>query len=259
MQIPFIKMQAQGNDFVILNLLGHQEADFDAARLAKDICDRRFGVGADGLVLLLDSEIAAAKMQIFNSDGSRALMCGSALRCISRLLKELSGITEAEIATDAGIRPILIENNTVQVSLGKPFIVSPMIVVEGINGCLVNVGNHHFVCFDLPLEDDPHLHYGPVFERHPDLPSAVNTHFVRVISSEEIEIKIWERGVGATFACGTGAAACVLCGMEKGILKKRVTVNMPGGAVSIQYLESGECVLGGEVSETFSGAYQWKI
>ncbi|MDZ4182183.1 MAG: diaminopimelate epimerase [Candidatus Cloacimonadaceae bacterium] len=258
MRIPFVKMNAQGNDFAILDIRGESEVRFDPILLAKDICDRRFGVGADGLVLLTDSAIAAARMLIYNADGSRAIMCGSALRCISSLLHKQEGITEALIETDAGIRRINISGENIKVSLGTPRLVFANVVVEELSGCLVDVGNYHFVCYGQSLEDEPHLRYGPVFEHHPDLPGAVNSHFVRVISPQEISIKIWEHGVGATIACGTGAAACVLCGRNMGILSDSVIVNMPGGAVNIAYQPDGECILSGTVSEAFSGEYLWK-
>lgn len=258
MRIPFVKMNAQGNDFAILDLRGTSEAEFDSMLLAKDICDRRFGVGADGLVLLTDSAIAAARMLIYNADGSRAIMCGSALRCISGLMHKQDGITEALIETDAGIRGVRIKGESIEVSLGTPLLVSARIVVEEISGCLVDVGNYHFVCYDQSLDGEPHLFYGPVFEHHPALPGAVNSHFVRVISPQVISIKIWEHGVGATYACGTGAAACVLCGRNMGLLSNSVKVKMPGGAVNIAYQPDGECILSGTVSEAFSGEYLWK-
>ena len=258
MLIPFRKMQAQGNDFAILLLTGQKETRLPLEELAMDICDRRKGAGADGLVLLLDDPEADARMAIFNSDGSQAEMCGSALRCCARLVHELTGRTELGIATDDGIKTASIGDNCVEVNLGKPDLFHADKRVAGVRGSLVGIGNLHFVSFWESLVDQEYK-YGPVLERHPDFPGEVNSQFVRVVGRGEIELRIWERGCGATQACGTGAVASVFCGIGKGLLDSEVKVNMPGGDVRVRILDNGEFILAGRVEHVYSGVYRWKI
>ncbi|MBW6513501.1 MAG: diaminopimelate epimerase [Candidatus Syntrophosphaera sp.] len=258
MLIPFRKMQAQGNDFIILLLTGQKESRLSLEALAMDICDRRKGAGADGLVLLLDDPEADARMTIFNSDGSRAEMCGSALRCCSRLVYEITGRTELSIATDDGIKTASIANDCVEVNMGKPDLFYADKRVAEVRGSLVGVGNLHFVSFWENLVDQEYK-YGPVLERHPDFPGEVNSQFVRVIGRGEIELRIWERGCGTTQACGTGAVASVFCGIGKDLLDNEVKVNMPGGNVCVRYQDNGEFILAGSVEHVYSGVYRWKI
>ncbi len=258
MLIPFSKMQAQGNDFVILQMLHTPEITLPWQDLAKEICDRRKGVGADGLVLLLGDPNANARMLIYNSDGSHAAMCGSALRCCARLLADLRGDSKLRFATDSGILEAVIEAEEISVKLGKPQIVEDDIVLEGIEGALIGVGNHHFVSYQKELKGQE-FEFGPLLERHSHFQDGVNVEFARVVSRKQIDMTVWERGAGATQACGTGAVATVFYGIQKGFLDSEVQVNMPGGSVSIRALEDGEFVLAGPVEHTFNGVYTWKI
>ncbi len=258
MLIPFVKMQAQGNDFVVLQLLHTRETSLPPDALARDICDRRTGVGADGLVLLLAAANADARMLIHNSDGSHALMCGSALRCCAYLLQQLSGKTELRVATDSGIRQASVAGPQISVDLGRPILREKDISLEGAKGSVVEVGNLHFVSFQ-PVLKGQELDLGPRLERHPRFREGLNSQFLRVISRQEIEMRIWERGAGATQACGTGAVASVFAGIDKGLLDDEVWVKMPGGAVRIKRLESGEFLLVGTVEQSFNGVYTWRI
>lgn len=260
MLIPFRKMQAQGNDFAILELLGAEKTSLPLAELARDICARRKGVGADGLVALLSDPQAAARMLIFNSDGSRAAMCGSALRCCAYLLNGLTGKAEFRINTDSGIKEARIMEaeigKCVEVDLGKPRLVERDIEVEGISGSLVDVGNLHFVSYCA----DPkglELRWGPILESHPRFPGGVNVHFVRAINRGKIAMRIWERGAGATQACGTGAVASVFLGIELSLLDSVVAVSMPGGDVQIERTKENSFLLRGAVADVFSGVYRW--
>ncbi len=258
MLIPFSKLHAQGNDFVFLQLLHTPKSSLPLEELAKDICDRRSGVGADGLVLLLAAHDADARMLIYNSDGSHAMMCGSALRCCAFLLNKLSGKTELLFATDSGLKTASVREGQISVNLGKPILKERDISLEGITGSLVDMGNPHFVSFQHELNGQE-LELGPLLERHAHFGEGVNAEFVRALSRLEIDMKVWERGAGATSACGTGAAASVFCGIEQGLLDDEVRVNMPGGDVRIKRLENGEFILAGTVEHTFSGVYKWKI
>jgi len=263
MLIDFILMQAQGNDFVILDGLAHDLPELDHSLLARDVCERRFGIGADGLVLLQKSLKGSARMTIYNSDGSRARMCGSALRCVSLLLSRKLGEKNISLETDSGIRESeIIESEAgelIRVNMGKPVILEPELQAGNFTGSLVDVGNLHYVVFTESLEDDPHLRYGSLLEHHPAFPTAVNVHFVKRISDREIEIKIWERGAGATYACGTGATASVCSGILLRHLDNNVRVNMPGGQVLIsRQVPSEDYFLTGEVNETGYGTYIWR-
>lgn len=258
MLIPFRKMQAQGNDFAILVLTGQKESRLPLPELASDLCDRRKGVGADGLVLLTEDPEADARMTIFNSDGSRAAMCGSALRCCAMLLNGMTGKAELRIATDSGIKTAAIGSKRVEVNLGKPSLLEEDILASEVRGSLVDIGNLHFVSFWEVLDGQEYT-FGPILEKDPGFPAEVNSQFTRVLSRAEIELRIWERGCGATQACGTGAVASVFAGIHKGLLDRDVKVNMPGGSVQIRNLDNGEFILAGEVEHVFSGVHTWKI
>ncbi len=261
MLIPFSKMQAQGNDFVILELLDTQESRLNLPELVLAICDRRTGVGADGLVLLLADTEADARMVIFNSDGSRAAMCGSALRCCADLIHGIHGLSEMRIATDSGIKSAAIHaeygNRTIEVNLGTPLLIEENITVDTVPGNLVNIGNLHYVSFWQQLQGQEALH-GEVIEKHQHFTEEVNSEYVRVIDRGQIEMTVWERGCGATQACGTGAVASVFSGIHKGLLDSQVTVRMPGGEVRIEALSSGEYLLSGGVEHVFTGVFVWK-
>ena len=258
MLIPFSKMEAQGNDFVILELIPALKTNLPLNILAADICKNHTGVGADGLVILLASEVADGKMIIYNKDGSRAEMCGSALRCCASLLSGYTGKKELKIETDSGVKTAIIQEEGIQVNLGKPNLIKDNIWVEGIEGTLVDIGNLHFVSYQDVLNGQEQR-LGPILEKHPSFPGPVNVEFVHPYSAKEIEMKVWEKGVGFTQACGTGAVASVFTGINRGILADEVKVNMPGGEVLIRKLENGEFLLEGPVTNVFNGVYIWKI
>lgn len=262
MLIPFSKMQAQGNDFVILNLLGQKDCKHPLPELAEAICEPAFGVGADGLVVLHDDPEAAARMIIINADGSRAAMCGSALRCCASLLYDLNGRSEVSIATDSGIKTAVIsatpEGRSIVVNLGTPVLLEEDVQIGDVKGSLVDVGNLHFVSLWDDLEDQ-HLRFGGMLEKHPHFSRGVNSEYIQILSPEEIVMTVWEHGVGPTFACGTGATASVFTGIHKGLLGSSVKVGMPGGEVRITRLDNAEFTLAGSVEYVFNGVYRWKI
>ncbi|HQM79297.1 MAG TPA: diaminopimelate epimerase [Candidatus Cloacimonas sp.] len=258
MLIPFCKMEAQGNDFVILELIPALNTNLPSNLLAVDICKNHTGIGADGLVILLASEVADGKMIIYNKDGSRAEMCGSALRCCASLLSGYTGKKELKIETDNGIKMAYIKTDGIQVILGQPTLIKDNVMVEGINGNLIEIGNLHFVSYQDVLNGEEQR-LGPILERHPAFPGPVNVEFVHPFSTTEIEMKVWEKGVGLTQACGTGAVASVFTGIIHGILSNEVKVNMPGGQVLIRKMDTGDFLLEGNVNKVFNGVYKWKI
>lgn len=255
--IPIVKMHAQGNDFVIMDTFQYPYSFLYFSELAVEICKPRFGMGADGLVLMIPSDQADAKMIIYNSDGSLAEMCGSALRCVAWLMYLKTWKSELSILTDSGLKKASIVDNIVSVNLGTPVFEAENMEVLGFKGDLVNIGNPHFVIWQDDLCDDPHLKYGYDIEHHPDFSRTVNVQFVKALSKQRIELKIWENAVGATMACGTGAVSAVFTGIQKGLLPNKVKVKMPGGSVMVQKKPEGY-ILSGEVEIVFEGTYRWK-
>lgn len=261
MLIDFVKMQAQGNDFVILDHPGAALLNEDLSALAIAICDRHYGFGADGLVILTNSVTADARMIIYNSDGSRAAMCGSALRCLTRLQSKRTGRHCFELETDSGIKTCRLEPDDVcTVGLGKPQMLDADKQVDEFKGSLVDVGNLHYVVYTNDLSEAPHMLFGARLERHSSFPIPVNVHFARVEDSETITLKIWETGAGATLACGTGATAAVMSGILNHGLRDSVTVRMPGGEVRVSRdLPGGNFELSGKVFHIGTGQFKWKI
>jgi diaminopimelate epimerase len=262
MLIPFIKMNAQGNDFVILDYFAPELVtlkELNYSSLALEVCRPHFGIGADGLVLLKPSTEFDAQMIIFNADGSQAEMCGSALRCVTWLLYKKTEKREFEILTDSGVKKCQVNNEkTITANLGLPKMLKRKYNAEGFTGDLIEIGNPHFIVWQNNSDDDPHIKYGPLLEHHQGFPDTVNVHFAYLINRNEIAIKIWEKGCGATFACGTGASATVYSGIINGFLDNEVKVNMPGGTVKISATAQGY-LLSGEVYETFQGVFKWRI
>ncbi|HHV37358.1 MAG TPA: diaminopimelate epimerase [Candidatus Cloacimonetes bacterium] len=254
MLIDFFKMQAQGNDFVFLQSI----PDIEPEILAKNICDRHFGIGADGLVYLIDSEIADSKMIIYNSDGTRAMMCGSALRCAAAHLFDKTATTDLQIETDSGLKSARLENDEIHVNMGTPRLIQSGLKLMDFTGELVDIGNLHYIIFeDKPLID-PHLEYGHQLSTSKLLPNEANVHFVSIQDKQTISMKIWERGAGATLACGTGAASTVFAGIKLGKLDNEVKVFIPGGELKIALNKDGSLDLIGTVSKVFEGSYIWK-
>lgn len=253
MLIPFFKMQAQGNDFVFLE----SSFDIEPEILAKKICDRHFGIGADGLVYLVESEIAEMRMIIYNSDGTRAMMCGSALRCAAAHLFEKTNSTQLTIETDSGLKEARLEEGEIHVNMGKPRLIQSRLKLLGFEGELVDIGNLHYIIFEDKPMTDPHLQYGHQLSTSKLLPDEANVHFVSIHDPSSISMQIWERGAGATLACGTGAASTVFAGIKLGKLDNNVKVSVPGGEVKIALQPDGSLELIGTVTKVFDGVYTW--
>ncbi len=262
MLISFTKMHAQGNDFIILDAFNYPPnslSKIDLPALAAKMCQRRTDVGADGLVTLSPAKTADGQMQIFNSDGSRAEMCGSALRCVAFLLRSKRRRGDLSILTDSGLKTALVNgNNQVSVNLGVPKILQKDLIVEDFCGDLVDIGNLHFIVWHADLESDPHLKHGSFLENNPAFPKPVNVHFVRLGEADTLQMKIWERAVGATQACGTGAVSSVCSAVSRGLDSEKVLVQMPGGEVIVKPGTHGY-QLTGEVFTAYRGEYDWRI
>lgn len=253
--IKITKMQGCGNDFVILDYSEFEKTNMEMSELAKRLCDRNFGIGADGMIIpKLDCEDADISWYFYNSDGSTAQMCGNGMRCFAKYAydNKLVDKKEFSVKTLAGIiKPQLLEDGYVKVNMGKPILVPEQvpckltkcleqkIIVEGkfysVNA--VSMGNPHCIIF---VQDDSDLlelakSVGVKFEHHEIFPEKTNVEFVRVKSRNEIDLRVWERGCGITLACGTGACATVVASILNNLTDDKVKVNLLGGALNVEW------------------------
>ncbi len=255
MEIKVTKMQGCGNDFVILDYEEFLKFNLSMSDTAKALCDRHFGIGADGLIIPdTFEESADIGWYFYNSDGSTAQMCGNGMRCFAKYVfdRGLVQKNEFSVKTLAGIiSPKILENGEVQVNMSKPVLKSeliPFIPHDNMNykmavknivfeGNAISMGNPHFVIFVSPEEDLMKLakEYGPLIETSAEFPEKTNVEFVKILSPNKIKLCVWERGCGITLACGTGACASVVAGILKGCLNNSAEVELPGGTVKIDW------------------------
>ncbi|MBI4214246.1 MAG: diaminopimelate epimerase [Chloroflexi bacterium] len=280
--MQFTKMHGLGNDFVLLDILagplGYREEDW--APLAVEVCDRHFGIGADGLVLLLPGEDADVRMRIFNSDGSEAETCGNGIRCLARYFHDRyrPDSPEIRVQTEAGPAAIRVdEGGSVTVDMGAPIFDPERIPVATLgagavdlelplpNGQAVHVdavsmGNPHAVTFLQSGEVEPYLLdvVGPQVEHLPVFPKRTNFEVCEIIDPHRLRVRVWERGAGLTLACGTGACASVVAAQRRGLASSPVTVELPGGELTIQWDGRGSVLMTGPADYVFTGAYASK-
>ena len=255
MGIKITKMQGCGNDFVILDYKEFLKMDCDMSEAAIKLCDRNFGIGADGLIIPnTETEDTDIGWYFYNSDGTTAQMCGNGMRCFARYVYDKKFVDKKEftVKTLAGIMtPQILENGHVKVNMSKPILESkkiPFLPNHNLNykisvkdrifeGNAISMGNPHFVIF---IKDDENLlelakTYGPEIEKAVEFPEKTNVEFIKIKSVNEIELCVWERGCGITLACGTGACASVVAGILNGYLKNSVDVNLLGGKVNVTW------------------------
>ena len=292
--MKFVKMQGAGNDFIVLEA---NAAAYDWSRLALAICDRHYGIGADGLLMLAPSTVADFRMRIFNSDGSEAEACGNGLRCLVRYFVDrksgnfrdqaLNPVRDGEISVETvgGIRKVQVHRmndklTKVKAGMGEPrfdakdipvrlecgggrvITRKPMMTyavqVDGweLPLALVSVGNSHAIYFsDKSVFEFPLSQVGPKVERHPMFPRGVNFEVARVVNRSQIEVSVWERGVGETFACGSGACAVTVAARLNGYIDDRVAVKLPGGVLEVEWTGAGEVFLSGPAETVFVGEW----
>jgi len=274
----FSKLQATGNDFILIDA---RKADQNWAALAQAICHRHFGVGADGLILVQNSGVADLKMRIFNPDGSEAEACGNGLRCFAKygIERGIVDKTDLTIETLAGIREATAymsqgKVEQVKVKMGTPRFQPEQIPVRarvditpilnyplGLAGeklalSLISMGNPHAVSFtSRPVANFPLAKIGPEVERHPVFPQGANFEIGRVLSRDKVEARVWERGVGETLACGTGACAIAVAARLLGYVDSEVDIMLPGGVLALSWDGVGEVVLRGPAEEVYTGEY----
>jgi diaminopimelate epimerase len=277
-KIPFKKMHGLGNDFILIDCISKKELiDIDFKKIAKGLCDRRFGIGADQLLLLYPSEVADFRMRIFNADGEEVEMCGNGIRCLAKYIweKGLSTKSVLEIETLAGkIKPEMVAE-MVKVDMGEPIFNAEKIPIN-LNSDIVldypinvvdrdflvtvlSMGNPHAV---IVLEEDINSFdigkYGPIIERHSLFPKRTNVEFVNIKNRGEIFMRVWERGAGETFACGTGASAVAVACSLKGLTDRKVTVHLKGGDLLIEWAEDNHVYMTGPATNVFEGVYYFR-
>lgn len=274
--MKFTKMHGIGNCYIYVNCF--EEKIDNPSELSEFVSDVHFGIGADGLVMICPSEIADFKMRIFNADGSEAQMCGNASRCVGKYVydKGLTDKTEVTLETLSGIKILKLDASDgrveyVTVDMGKAELkprsipidadgddfVSVPVEVDGreykITG--VSMGNPHAVVYMNDIDSLPLEKIGPKFENHSLFPERINTEFIEVIDKNTLKMRVWERGSGETWACGTGACAAVVASVLNGYCEKdeEVTVHLRGGDLKITYLSDGRVIKKGPASFVCDG------
>jgi len=273
-------MHGAGNDYIYVDCFD-QPVPTESSRLAISMSDRHTGIGGDGLILIRPSDVADARMQMFNADGSEAEMCGNGVRCIGKYIYE-KGIAPRDVVNIETVKEVVelrleIEQGIVQrvrVNMGAPILEAakipttlpgdPPVLCELSleNGntqtvTCVSMGNPHCVTFLPAIRDEHVLGLGPEIERHSAFPNRVNAEFVRIDSPNELTMRVWERGTGETLACGSGACAAVVAGVLAGLTENKVGCHLPGGTLEVDWAENRDVFLTGPATEVFTG--HWPI
>ena len=275
MNLRFTKMHGLGNDFILIDcrdkaVSGQLSLISD---LSKRLCHRRFGVGADQVLLLYPSDIADFKMVIFNADGSEVEMCGNGIRCFAKYIwdRKLSDKEALSVETAAGIiRPERC-GQMVKVDMGEPVLEGRLIPVN-IDGMVkdfpliiedkvfkinvVSMGNPHAVIFVDDVDGFDVKRYGPLIENHGLFPRRINVEFIQVLDAQRIRMRVWERGSGETMACGTGASAAAVAASLKGFTGRRVNVMLAGGELLLEWNEDNHVYMTGPAVEVFEGSIE---
>ncbi|MCF6176500.1 MAG: diaminopimelate epimerase [Victivallaceae bacterium] len=281
MNIKFTKMHGLGNDYIYFDCIDNPKLIANPEAVAPQLSDRHFGIGGDGIVLILPHDEADFRMRMFNSDGSEAEMCGNAIRCVAKYLCDNNYVTgnNVNIYTGAGILSIeIIRDETgcfssARVDMGEPIlhglyipvnIDRETVVDEAImlnNGIqysitCVSMGNPHAVIFVDEITDEQILTHGPEIEQHQLFPNKINVEFVRIISQNEVEMRVWERGAGETLACGTGASAVAVASVLNKLTGRKVTVHLLGGDLEIEWGDNNHVYMTGSATAAFSGTVE---
>lgn len=285
--LPLVKMHSGGNDYVYLDLVGGAALpeDVDLPRLAAEISDRHFGVGADGLILIYRTSSGRLGMRMWNSDGSEGEMCGNGMRCLAAYVyrrgyvsasrfevetragvivpevrRPSQGTTPAVVAVEMGppreVRPVRVGLPTPEA--GEPpglGVTPPGWAGAELEGTFVSLGNPHLVVPVQDAEAVPLEQVGPVLERHPLFPQRTNVEFVQVLRPDRLRLRVWERGSGVTLACGTGAGASLVAMVLAGRSERRATVVVDGGELEAEWAPGGPVVVSGEAVEVFEAVY----
>lgn len=281
-KLNFTKMQGLGNDFILVDFEDVKETGKSCSELAIAMCDRNFGIGADGLIIVNPDDMKSTTdvaWRIFNSDGSEPQMCGNGMRCFAQYVykKGLVSSTRFSVNTLAGvIIPEIIDEDTVKVNMGKPILDAEKIPVKShlepvLNETIkvsdrdfsfnaVSMGNPHCVIFTGEDSKELAKKYGPEIEISPLFPEKTNVEFVKILSEKHIKIDVWERGCGITQACGTGACACVVASVLNNLTENKVRADLPGGSLNIEWTgnlvdSEHDVYMSGSAKVVFVGEY----
>lgn len=264
--MKFTKMQGIGNDYIYVNCF--EEHVDNPEETARNISDRHFGVGSDGLVLICPDDQADFRMRMFNADGSESEMCGNAARCVGKYVFErgLTKKTEVSLMTGAGIKILSIREKdgkaaSVRVDMGAPEIQGMNETIEAAGETFrftrVSMGNPHAVIFLDEVENLDTARYGTAIEHHPVFPNRTNTEFAKVMAPDRIRMRVWERGAGETLACGTGACATLVAAAANGLTGRRAELLLNGGSLIIDWDEkTGHVFQEGPAAFVFDGEWQ---
>jgi diaminopimelate epimerase len=276
--VRFTKLHGLGNDYIYIDAISQDLAPFDLPTLSQVLSDRHFGIGGDGIILVLPSTVGDFRMRILNSDGSEAEMCGNGVRAFAKYVFEhgLTDMTSLEVETAAGIiKPAMrVEGGvvtSVRVDMGVPRLARAEIPMLGepagepvleealeVGGrtllvTCVSMGNPHCVTFVDDVEHFPVEEVGPLVENHRAFPKRTNAEFVTVIDRHRLMMRVWERGSGETLACGTGASAVCVAAVLTGRAERQVTVSLLGGELGLEWADDDHIFLTGPAAEAFSG------
>jgi diaminopimelate epimerase len=276
MKLKFTKMHGLGNDFIVVD--NRSSALMKLSQLSKKLCDRRFGIGADQLLLLQKSRRADFKMRIFNADGSEVEMCGNGIRCLAKYIwdKKLTGRRQNQktitVETPAGIIIPKKSGTLIEVDMGEPVLEGRKIPVT-IKGTVINhtlkikkdtfkmtcvsMGNPHTVIIVKNVSSVPLDSWGPMIENHKLFPEKTNVEFVQIMNSKSIKMRVWERGAGETLACGTGASAAGVASVLLGLTRRSVHVRLPGGKLLIEWnSEDNHVYMTGPAEKVYEGVIE---
>ncbi len=278
----FRKMHGLGNDYVYVSCFDQEIGD--PVEVARKVSDRHFGVGGDGMILVMPSEIADVRMRMFNADGSEGEMCGNGVRCVAKFAydHDLARVNPMAVETLAGIKTIDLTLDadgkvaSASVDMGEPILDPPAIPMiatgsaspnqavnvpisvcgESFEMTGVSMGNPHVTIYIDDVDSVDLEGIGPVIETDARFPQRVNVHFVEVISDVEVKMRTWERGSGVTLACGTGASAVCVAGVLTGRSGRKITAHLPGGDLMLEWRQDTNHVfMTGPATEVFSGEW----
>jgi diaminopimelate epimerase len=284
MKLHFIKMHALGNDFILIDDRSARLKKI--SQLSKKLCSRRFGIGADQLLLLCKSKTSDFKMRIFNADSSEVEMCGNGIRCLAKYIwdEKIRTQKHLSIETLAGIIHLQKTGKLIKVDMGEPILEPEKIPVnlkqksnpplppftKGGRGGIINhplkindrvfkitcvsMGNPHAIIVVKDVHSVPLIHYGPIIENYRFFPNRTNVEFIQILNRKNIRMRVWERGAGETMACGTGASAAGVASALLGLTERKVTVHLPGGKLLIEWSEKNNHVyMTGPAVKVFEG------
>lgn len=274
--MKFTKMHGAGNDYVYVNCF--EELVDNPAEVAIKVSNRNFGIGSDGLILIMPSDQADVRMRMFNSDGSESEMCGNGIRCVAKYAYDHGIVTKTEITAETGAGILTLQLfpdaankvERVRVNMGPPRLSREEIPMNGtpvaqvvseeltvldktFKITCVSMGNPHCIIYVDDVDNFPVAIYGPLIENHQLFPRRTNVEFIQIISRTEVKQRTWERGAGETLACGTGASAVCVAGVLNNVTDRKILNHLAGGDLELEWVENGPVFMTGPAAEVFSG------